>query len=383
MGKLDNPDNAIERESLAETVRIVEEERMNEEIETLYRYVDIKELISYFGEGKSFEDRVRSGLNNPDLWFVLNGHDVTEKEVQELKAILGEVSEVAQISDLGKVDTDSLLSRFGLKRGKGASMFIPPTIRGFSVNASASNYRSKYKICLLPVGRKKKVKDIKGDVKIVPFEPTYVSTPRIKIEEYRHNRINGEFTLNLWGRVGEVVDKERRAFLLDEINRIRVSLGADVLREIPDEFQELEEFRNKIITIVDDSRRVLAKNIPAFLVATDGNARVILCTDQTPEEIADRIISSGTDIVLLDYILKRSVNSHDVSVNGIDVMNALKSKGYDGEVIGYSSDDESQEKFMDNGAMCCADKNNIDQGEEVIKIAEVYVRKLERKSKNI
>ena len=164
----------------------------------------------------------------------------------------------------------------------------------------------------------------------------------------------------------------RSAQLLDEMNRIMVSIGATArCKKLPHESSVCEKLKGKVVTVVDDSLELLVNNVPDLVVATDGSANAIHYKNQSPEEIADQIIELRTEIVLLDYALKRTAFPYKVVVSGVDVMKALKQKGYKGKIVGYSSDGKFQEEFMNNGAICCIDKNAFEQGKEILKIAEV------------
>lgn len=176
----------------------IERERLNEEIENLYRYVDIQELVSLFGKGNSFEERIKTGINNPNLWCFMNIRGaINEQEVKLLvKTIGSDNSEIDLIKNLGNIDTDPLWydENFNLSD-------IGQTIRGFSVNHPASNYRTPY-LLKIYLGNKIKIKvgDLKGDKKIVLFEPTYVSTPRIKVNGQRRDLLrDGVLEVSIWG----------------------------------------------------------------------------------------------------------------------------------------------------------------------------------------
>ncbi len=185
---------------------LVEQERLEEDIDNLYRYVDLLELISLFGGGKSFTDRVTEGINNPDLWFCLNvrRQEISNKEISELQKVLGQTysSNLPPLTELGNSDFDKLLIKFG-KPGYSKLSEISSTVRGFGVNKPASGYETPY-LLKVYLDKKIQVKDLKGDKKIVLFEPTYVSTPLIKISSLREELLpDGILQISLWGEFVE------------------------------------------------------------------------------------------------------------------------------------------------------------------------------------
>lgn len=153
--------------------------------------------------------------------------------------------------------------------------------------------------------------------------------------------------------------------ILGKINQKLAALGSksEWLRS-PEFFPEYEMLKGKTILMVDDIKEVIEGFVPDLMVATNGNASFIQHGQQTIEELVDEIMKANPNIVLLDYNLAQDIK-------GDVVARLLKEKGFAGESIGFSSENEHAGKFMKAGALGCIEKSTFEPSDSIKKLAEI------------
>lgn len=155
--------------------------------------------------------------------------------------------------------------------------------------------------------------------------------------------------------------------VIEKINASLQELGSSTKWKRAPEFkEEYESLRGKKVLMVDDVENVLVSFIPDLMVATDGEASFIKYNEQDVKELAQQIIEQNPDIVLLDYHLSDNLK-------GAVVAACLNDKGFEGGIIGFSSDSGVQNEFAKAGSLGCIDKNAGEPNlsvEELCKIVE-------------
>jgi|CXWL01.1.fsa_nt_gi CheY-like chemotaxis protein len=153
--------------------------------------------------------------------------------------------------------------------------------------------------------------------------------------------------------------------LLGKINDVLTALGvATRWRRAPKYLPEYAPLKGKSVLMVDDVMGVLENFIPDLVIATDGRASFLHHEQQTAEALASEIMSANPDIVLLDYNLAQGIK-------GDTVANLLKEQGFAGQMVGFSSENQHESKFVTAGAQGCVEKINFDPAESIKKLAEI------------
>ncbi len=135
--------------------------------------------------------------------------------------------------------------------------------------------------------------------------------------------------------------------LTNKVNEALEKLGSTSRwNDAPKSLENTESLLGKSVVMVDDMEGVLEGFAPYLVVATGGNASFIQYNGQSLEELTKEIMSTNSDIVLMDYHL-----SEDDSMKGSDVLRALKENEFTGQSIGFSSDHEATQDFESAGAI--------------------------------
>ena len=170
---------------------------------------------------------------------------------------------------------------------------------------------------------------------------------------------------------------------MEEINKIQssaVESGVTILNKInealkrfhfdgewlraPEFLPEYENLKGKRILIVEDIEMIIQNVLPEYIVATDGTADAILHSDQNLEKLADEILEKNPEVVLMDYTLANGVT-------GVEVMNALKNKGYSGKFLGFSSEGSREREFVRFGAIGALKKSDYPVSKTVLELARI------------
>lgn len=139
--------------------------------------------------------------------------------------------------------------------------------------------------------------------------------------------------------------------ILRKINDALTALGVDEeWIKAPEFLPEYEKLKGKRITIVDDVKGVIANNLPEYIVATGGNASAVCHTEQDLNGLVVEVLATNPEIVLMDYTLLNGIT-------GVGVIGALRANGFEGKVIGYSSEKSRNSEFMKAGAIGCIGKS--------------------------
>lgn len=156
--------------------------------------------------------------------------------------------------------------------------------------------------------------------------------------------------------------------ILDKINKALKELGCtSEWKAAPEFLKEYEPLKDKKIVMIDDVLNILENLAPHLIVATEGNASCIKFENQDLNELVQKIMEDNPNIILMDYHLSDNVK-------GVDVINALKEKGFSGDIVGSSSDSRTTELFTNAGAMGNIDKNRLDAEDSVIELAELIAK---------
>ena len=107
--------------------------------------------------------------------------------------------------------------------------------------------------------------------------------------------------------------------------------------------------KNRSLIFVDDQRDYLAGYVLPLQIATGGHASFLQVTQQSCEQLADRLIQSKADIILMDYFFNpqpvsygaRSSEDNLSRFNGADLVRELRSRqtsSYSPIIVGFSAD---------------------------------------------
>ena len=152
---------------------------------------------------------------------------------------------------------------------------------------------------------------------------------------------------------------------IDKINLILKELGSTAKwKRAPEKIDGTEVLKNKTIVMVDDVQGVLEAFVPDLVITTDGKATFIKYTGQSTEELIDQIQQSKADVVLLDYHLSQALK-------GSEVTRVLLGAGFNGSIVGFSSDSDAKRDFQQAGALGSVDKEAGFPKSSVSKLAEL------------
>ncbi|MFA6270037.1 MAG: hypothetical protein WC657_02395 [Candidatus Paceibacterota bacterium] len=138
--------------------------------------------------------------------------------------------------------------------------------------------------------------------------------------------------------------------LKDKINETFEKLGVSARwRKAPEAIEGTKVLKDKTIVMVDDVVGVLESFAPHLIVATEGKASFITYNGQPLEELINQILESNPNLVLMDYHLSGTLK-------GSEVIRKLKEANYDGDSVGFSSDNNTTMDFENAGAVASISK---------------------------
>jgi CheY-like chemotaxis protein len=117
----------------------------------------------------------------------------------------------------------------------------------------------------------------------------------------------------------------------------------------PDYFPEYDKLKGKKIIMIDDVFMVLENILPDLVVASDGNAEAIHYTNQKLEDLILDLMDKNPDILILDYHLSDGLK-------GVEIAIGLKRLGFEGKIVGGSSESDKGKEFIKAGAVGNIDK---------------------------
>jgi hypothetical protein len=158
----------------------------------------------------------------------------------------------------------------------------------------------------------------------------------------------------------EPLDKIRS--IIEEITGLKSDL-----ERLPQPIEGTEILQDKKIAMVDDDGEVFEAFIPELIVATNGKAIFIPHGRQSEAELVDEIFETKADIILLDLNLS-------MGVNGAEIAEMLKKKGFPGEIIGFSSAGSAYMSFYRSGALGAVDKDIDSPVKSIIKLADLLIK---------
>lgn len=152
---------------------------------------------------------------------------------------------------------------------------------------------------------------------------------------------------------------------IDKINLVLKELGSTAKwKRAPEKIEGAEVLKDKTIVMIDDVQGVLEAFVPDLVVATDGKATFIKYTGQSKEELIEQIQQSKANVVLLDYHLSEALKGSEVTL-------ALLGIGFNGSIVGFSSDSDAKRDFQRAGALGSVDKEAGFPKSSVTKLAEL------------
>ncbi|MEK7138352.1 MAG: response regulator [Patescibacteria group bacterium] len=133
--------------------------------------------------------------------------------------------------------------------------------------------------------------------------------------------------------------------------------------EVPEKFEGFEPLRDRKVVMVDDGKFILTAFVPELMVATNGNAEFIEQSEQDAQQLTDNILSRNPEIVLMDYSLK--------SMTGSTVAKMLTEKKFQGIIIGFSNNSDSNSEFQKAGVTKTAFKSISNPRDSVLEVANL------------
>lgn len=165
-----------------------------------------------------------------------------------------------------------------------------------------------------------------------------------------------------------------RRDLLAQINEAQRELGSTAkYRSLPVIDARVQEvLQGKRILMVDDSREVLEHWSPLLITASLGSASCLLHESQDLKQLAAVIQKRNPEILLLDYSLNGGIS-------GANLAKLLRAVMPQMLIVGFSSSQESNSKFIASGTIYTADKSREEEALSRIVTSFEYHLKAEEK----
>ncbi len=151
--------------------------------------------------------------------------------------------------------------------------------------------------------------------------------------------------------------------VLELVNNALEKLGSKMKYiKAPEYFPEYDALKGKKIIMIDDAFGVLENILPELVVASNGNAEAIHYTNQKLEELVVELLDKHPDILILDYHLSDYLK-------GIEIAKELNKAGFEGKIVGGSSESERGKEFMKVGAAGNIDKTEYPTSDTIKHLA--------------
>lgn len=151
--------------------------------------------------------------------------------------------------------------------------------------------------------------------------------------------------------------------VLELVNNALEKLGSKMKYiKAPEYLPEYDALKGKKIIMIDDSFDVLENILPELVVASNGNAETIHYTNQKLEELVVELLDKHPDILILDYHLSDYLK-------GIEIAKELNKAGFEGKIVGGSSESERGKEFMKVGAVGNIDKTEYPTSDTIKHLA--------------
>ncbi|MDO8669651.1 MAG: hypothetical protein Q7K65_05145 [Candidatus Buchananbacteria bacterium] len=159
---------------------------------------------------------------------------------------------------------------------------------------------------------------------------------------------------------------ELKPDLLEKINQALKELGSTLKYKRAPEFKkEYESLAGKTIVMVDDIVDVIEAIMPDLMVATDGHADFVKYDQQDINQLIEQIIAKNPDIVLLDYHLSNQLK-------GSAIAGSLKGQGFEGDIVGFSSDSGAKKDFEKAGITACVEKEAYNPSATISSVGKIF-----------
>lgn len=153
--------------------------------------------------------------------------------------------------------------------------------------------------------------------------------------------------------------------ILESVNIALEKLGSKLKYiKAPEYFTEYDALKDKKIIMIDDVFGVLENMLPDLVVASQGKAEAIHYTDQTLESLIMELMDKKPDILILDYHLSDTLK-------GVEIADGLKKLGFEGKIVGGSSESERGKEFIRAGAVGNIDKTSWPLSNTIKHLAEI------------
>ncbi len=161
---------------------------------------------------------------------------------------------------------------------------------------------------------------------------------------------------------------EQKNALLERVNAALAGLQSTAkYKRLLDAVPGCEALRGKTILMVDDVQDVLESFVSPLMIATHGNASFIRYQGQPSEELVQEILNVRPEIVLIDYHLSETMK-------GDAIARLLTKQQPEIACIGFSSDKDAKQAFLDAGVKGVAPKEAYDPEPSLQAIANIIGR---------
>lgn len=135
------------------------------------------------------------------------------------------------------------------------------------------------------------------------------------------------------------------AQILAKLKILLAEIGYPARKTLPDDLPEYAPLKDKKVMMLDNDPDTIFLFLPFLCRATNGKAGQIYHRTESVEELAQKVMDSAPDYLLLDYDLSRSIK-------GPEIAKALRDAGYIGQIIGFSDlmEENRRTEFIKAGA---------------------------------
>lgn len=178
---------------------------------------------------------------------------------------------------------------------------------------------------------------------------------------------------------GEPLDNREQAIdqvaLLEKLNQALANeVGSKMKWKRPlDGLETYGKLKGEVLVMVDDSKEILEAFAPHMMAATEGEASFIRYRNEDLNPLVDNILQRNPSLVVLDYSLptEESMDDYDVEdkLNGAQVARALRARGFNKKIVGFSSQKSAVNEFTSAGADGAVEKDAFDIQKSVEGIA--------------
>jgi DNA-binding NarL/FixJ family response regulator len=138
--------------------------------------------------------------------------------------------------------------------------------------------------------------------------------------------------------------KNKNEIIIELNKKLKKVSDSISFNDLPEADPESAYISGRRVVMVDDSPRIITHYFPHLMSATEGRADFVYHLRQSQEELIKEIKDIGPEVILLDANLGRGVK-------GYNIVDKIKKEVPSVIVLGFSSDDFTEELFLQAGAV--------------------------------